>query len=852
MPQDSRKSAVYRSLVKCDDPKGVAEGGTIRKSKTSHQKLKNEMESQRTSKNLNISSSSHKEERMEMTSEGIRERSHNSSSSIQLKDVPKGAQKLNHTIDSWSKGRLSFDGPTKDIAKDLLRGALDLQESLVMLGKLQKASQYMGGLKKKKKHKSERERLEEDGIELGMDSNQFSDPYEQMGFQRPRLSADGSSRKSFEEIKRVVRDSLARQNLLSDTATEENAYFDRKKLDLDSEIATSSTSQSSSMGCSNNFTSTECSVPSLPPLPQKKAARGPNLIAKLMGLEDMPTKPLQTAPHKQLEAKNFSNQRRPSFGIDKSTTTKQKNEPERQILEDVFKTVQLKELLGNNSVGGLEPKSRHYRHRSVDDIPPIVIMKPMSLHHPEPSKLPASRIIGEEESLVAKEVLRKLRLKRALPTKTVCCKEGDLNHDSRHGKLEAGVTPIVKKLDQEKGTEDCREVLAKPEHKQVEAKERASTNKIKVSVPVSLQQQKKDATEKKPNKIQKARPINRRRILQEDLKLKNVPKTQDQAKAAPRKPRKPENQSMEMNNQIPRKDFTPCTISKHATQTILHDSNDQKKNQIKKEQPTRKAPVANAVIQNLELKDDAKWIDLPCENNVLITTNTTSAEQLCAKEQSDAAKIKIEEKSGNGQSHLCEVTSLTTQHKGREKQREAERKPFNVGANLKAFLLSSSSFFNHAEELFDLNVNQPIILQTYDFKTFDPRLSLDCANELMEIRSLQDSQTVHPLLLTCRGNVSRICISLDKLVEEVCDGIENLRSYSELSGENLLADNLQTILERDMGRKGVGSGIWSLGWRSGFSVDDAERIVVDIEKLVLSALIEEFLADGMASFNWFD
>lgn len=53
-------------------------------------------------------------------------------------------------IDLWSKG-ITIKRHYNDIAKDLLKGAFDLQESLVMLGKLQQASQHMAKLKKKKK-----------------------------------------------------------------------------------------------------------------------------------------------------------------------------------------------------------------------------------------------------------------------------------------------------------------------------------------------------------------------------------------------------------------------------------------------------------------------------------------------------------------------------------------------------------------------------------------------------------------------------------------------------------------------------------------------------------------------------
>ncbi|KAF7154562.1 hypothetical protein RHSIM_Rhsim01G0098000 [Rhododendron simsii] len=159
MPQDR-----LRSFVKCDDPKGVVECGTVRKSKSNPKRLEEKAESRKMPKNSNSSSSSaYKEAGKEMVREKDKE---DNPSSFQLLEVPKGAQQLNQVIDSWSKG-MNFDGNSKEIAKDLLKGALDLQESLIMLGKLQEASQYMAKLKKKQKERSKGEKIDQREKSMG-------------------------------------------------------------------------------------------------------------------------------------------------------------------------------------------------------------------------------------------------------------------------------------------------------------------------------------------------------------------------------------------------------------------------------------------------------------------------------------------------------------------------------------------------------------------------------------------------------------------------------------------------------------------------------------------------------------
>lgn len=171
-----------------------------------------------------------------------------------------------------------------------------------------------------------------------------------------------------------------------------------------------------------------------------------------------------------------------------------------------------------------------------------------------------------------------------------------------------------------------------------------------------------------------------------------------------------------------------------------------------------------------------------------------------------------------------------------------DTKSFKSGNNLKDFLLSSPSFLTHAEELFDLDVCTTILQTscTSGFIEANVRLSLECANELIERKSLQGSQTVHPLLLTHVGNL-RVCTSVDKLLEEVCSVVESLRSYSKFGGELLPQDSLYSILERDISCNGIENGIWDFSWRYEFSADDAEQVVTEIEELVFCELIEEVL-----------
>ncbi|KAF8400802.1 hypothetical protein HHK36_014104 [Tetracentron sinense] len=877
MPQDSRRSVVYRSFVSCDDPNGVVECGTIRKSKTNPPKMEQSTEARRTWRDSNLSLLS-KEEKKEMVSKGISEELH-TPHPFQLLEVSRGANKLNQMIDSWSKGP-SCVGQSKDIARDLLKGALDLQESLIMLGKLQEASKSMDQLKKKQKSKSEQggEIRDEEGTER-TDSDRFGDRNYQMGLQKPRLSADGSSRNGLEELKKVIKDSLFRQNLLSDTYPENRTYLGQMNLDSASDIPSTSSSQSS-MVHSNNSASADSSRPSRA---QQNKAKGPSVIAKLMGLEEFPLESIQPLK-KQMDIDNFSNQQRPIFDIDmpkarRPQFVERTVDPERRTLKEILETMQFKGLLKSNSFKGL--KHTGSKQRSDDDVPPIVIIKPFRCPCPETEEPLSGRFIQDEGALDSKEMFRKLETKED-PSTSPIIRGGTLDSKVMLRELKTKEEPLTKMISREKGALNSKvmlrkleakkktptkmfiqegAILVKPDDKELvtrelKTKEKVSSNKMKASVSVNRKPQKKEVTDKKTEKVQKVSPDRRKPVERENLKSKTVSKCQERATKL-----KSENGSIITKNHVSREGSTiQNPNSTRSMQPVSQNSaHRMKKKQINKAKPVRESLPTSLVTENLKCKDDDKGINLTCEmDSILTRTNTLLADQLLTAEGTKAYEIQIEDHRNASQNSVCEVTPRTSQQKRSiESAEEAnhlidhkttERRSFVTETDLKCFLLSSPSFLSCAEELFDLGVNQSVVLQTNgieDVEMVNTRLFLDCANELMERKSLRRSRMDHPLLQTYLAN-PRIGISLDQLVEEVCDGVENLFTYSKFGGDEYTKDSLHLMLKRDLWCKGeVVNGIWELGWMNRFSVHEANQVVGEVEKQVLGGLIEEVLTDLM-------
>nr|POE74502.1 hypothetical protein CFP56_66586 [Quercus suber] len=426
-----------------------------------------------------------------------------------------------------------------------------------------------------------------------------------MGFQKPRISTDGSSRNHIEELKKVIRDSLAKQNLLSNLTTQETGYLHQRDLNSASEIPSASSNQSLNIDA-YDFDSPDSSSLS-PKAPQKKK-KGPNLIAKLMGLEDLPSKTSQNTLQKHLERERISNQRRPIFDTDmpkgrKPQSIVQRVNPERKTLKEILDTMQFKGLLRSNSIKELKPQSNHSndshsKQRVIDETPPIVLIKPFrapclmdQLH---------TAVLREEKSFNTKRMLRKLTVKRELSFNTH--KEGALSSKKMHSKMEVEEeeTPI-KTLSIEEVTREHKEVVRKPEGKEVKPREKVS-HKLKAPVPLDHRLQTKEAIVKKlkADRFQNNASASRKLLKMENKKGKIVSRCKDQATVTSTKPRKPGNGSNSclVNNQISRQpSTTQNTSSKHATKTI--SSSDQKKNQMKKKKPVRELTAIKSVMKLL-------------------------------------------------------------------------------------------------------------------------------------------------------------------------------------------------------------------------------------------------------------
>lgn len=179
-------------------------------------------------------------------------------SHIHINEISKGVHKLNQILSACSNG-LNLDRNSIEIGRELLKGAINLEESLRMLVNLQDASEYYtNGSQKKSRLKllDEEEEEEEDDHEKRV---------EQWKLDRPRFSFDKTSGNS-----RIVQGATRQKQLALQYGHEPNLVPHKR---------TNSYVQDLSLSADNYSSSSKSS---------KEKGRISNVVAKLMGLEEIP------------------------------------------------------------------------------------------------------------------------------------------------------------------------------------------------------------------------------------------------------------------------------------------------------------------------------------------------------------------------------------------------------------------------------------------------------------------------------------------------------------------------------------------------------------------------------------
>ncbi|XP_055801952.1 uncharacterized protein LOC129871105 isoform X2 [Solanum dulcamara] len=681
-----------------------------------------------------------------------------------------------------------------------------------MLGKLQEASEYMKKLRKRESGAT--------GVGRTISERVVADHWydNKVEFGKRSLSVD-RSRDCYDELREVIRDSLARQNLLPPCCASEKARFDRRKVDLYQDFSpTSFTSSSESLiekACvadarklvmspelpstsSSQFASFDCSR-------DKEKPKVPNLIARLMGLEEVPSTPLH---QKQLEKDKILKPRRPIFEIDLPKATKQsvinqKVDPKRRTLDGIIETMQFKGLLrckSNNVIS-------HQLKSSADDAPPIVIMKPVyapelqaerfstSSHDENPPDTKDSfgkRNLKEENSPANFTIYRKMQTRKV--QKSSCIPEkGSKDHSE-------GTLPLTKN---------------------------------RASSPGRTKQPKKEVFER----TQRA-PGAKKSGEMKNAGPSNTTKVQDQSKRTTAKVMKLEKKSNAPEKLVA---FQNSADSKRITAVAAHNSRNRKKN-VKTDKSVKSSSIV-PIVENMEHNDE--------RDSDIAIKKVTSSEELPCEKVAEISQNVVSDNLKNGECSAAESTvplfqcdddvPLMEHTRYQIHLASTEKENLKSGAITRHILLSNESFLSRAEELFDTDAWEPTVWKTISVDNEMPNstLVLDCANELLE--NIRSQRTLE--ISKSPVNMSRVSISFDKLLNEICDAIEVLKSYTKVDANSLSVDTLYALHKRDLSCNRLVSTAWDLGWRNAFTLDEVKHVVTDIEKHVLNGIIEDVLTE---------
>ncbi|KAL8102417.1 hypothetical protein AgCh_027052 [Apium graveolens] len=653
---------------------------------------------------------------------------------------------------------------------------------------MQEASQFTTRLKKK-----EKEKILSIADEVGIGCS--SDRFGYQNYESSRFSDESSSTDCYDELRKVVRESLNRHNLLANGSLNAKACFDRKETELCNYLPSGNSSRTST-----TYSHDTASVSSSSSDISGDRLKASNVIAKLMGLEEVSSTTLHFESGKQMERVKNLNPKGLIFDIDmpkrrKAWLAAQNGERECMTLEEIIQNMQFKGLLDRDEFKIYDSSTSESEKRFRNDAPPVVLMKPVQTG------------AGANDLFAHKFIPN----------------NGDVDFNKRQSMLKTKEERTSRILEgPDKGM--LRSYLSKTRIEKVSETNVAKPNRkaLQKSVVPGL---KKDTIDKKVDKVQKS-TSSRKSVEKENVKSTGLLKHHEQPKRVSkiREHLSPSAMKMRKSGTGPSIDNNDLTTKHNTTKSKLIND----------------ALATN--VQSIGHKDGDTHTDQR-KKAYLDLKDTTPAPQLFAAEESDDSEILIKDIYVDSPSSHCEDTLYTIQH-----ENDASSTPEEAAKGSKHHLSTSSnilprsfSFLTRVEDLFDnIETYQPIVLQVlnglHGCDGTNSQLLMDCANELLENRSQRNIPSIHPLLLRPSKSPS-FCISTDHLMQEVQNGIKSLISYRNRVPTNAIL----ALLKNDL--QCMEWNAWDVGWRDEFTGDEVHETACDLDKLILGELVAEVLAE---------
>ncbi|XP_031406753.1 uncharacterized protein LOC116215255 [Punica granatum] len=757
-------------------------------------------------------------------------------SHLHVQEISKGAQKLNQILRACSNG-MNFDQYSIEIGKELLKGAMDLQESLKMLVNLQQASDFMVRPQRKS-----RIVLLEDDKEIEEEEDSDKEIEKKQLDLLPRFSFDKPTRQRHPQKQQRLPAVVYPSETLNSVAAHKRSTSYRN----------------------------ETGAP--PSLQEKKNASNPlnrkvekgrmsNLIAKLMGLEEVPGKTGSERDQGKASETKSKGKVGPVVPPIKPDIAK----------PNIAKSGKNNPMTPNDAVSFVLQAEKNFASRTARNAAAKFQEKP-PWKHPESAKA----MMAMDRAFISQ--LRK----------QVGDQNGELNNRRGTDEIETRLAIQEKVEVKEKKTlTDMRNQNRMRTDVQFgQSYVSRNSESPKEKQPESEKKQQQTVRQKKGNEPISRAPLQRARPNTNQLKPKKyVPNEAVHLKPSKEIPHgqqgprggKLTEQDKTETPKISRLKKTRGTTLEDVAKPLPYRSASQEAKQLNRGEANTvrlaKMEVTTEVMSNVgkgpkregevvtpasrlnseESQGMKKRPSLASEDtgrSVLspVTNDWHSAVVLNVDEKLGSAKAIPNPSNGT----ITDTRSLSFSHpldKENMPVPELQEPLTESGTQLKRVLMKSRLFLNTAEALLKLNIPISILNvsgQDYPREDDDDNLALDCAFEVIKRKGKRLELAVHPLTRKAAGISYMTIMNFDDVVRQLDKSFEGLRSHGRNGWHDCeVEDYLPRMLELDIhARDPETDCMWDLGWDGPtFAILEKDEVVKDVEKLVISGLIDEMARD---------
>ncbi|KAL6504408.1 hypothetical protein OROGR_026331 [Orobanche gracilis] len=722
-------------------------------------------------------------------------------SSIHITEVSKGVQKLNQILRACSDG-FSFESNSVEVGKELLKGAVDLEESLRMLVRLQEASQYSNTTRKKK---SRLELLEEDEDDQEDDAKTAK----QWKLDRPKFSFDKPSRNS-----RVVQDATKQEDLCLSTQVKQNNNNN------------------------NNSSSSES---------MQGKRRISNVVAKLMGLEEIhqnedfilkknDSTGKQVKVSKQINQVNVhhqifeDNQRKQN-----STSGKQRKniENERKMKisnhEQEQKAENHKTIYSRNSIETRKAYKEPSRNQQKHEEKRVLLLQEHVLKRGESTKhkhwLDKSHAGRQVESTTppkpkkSEAVEQKPTLgngKSTKQTEKVSTKDTPkiLHQDVAPDVI--GISPQMAPNKEDIKKEDQILDSSKRGPQMDTENENRNLAVITDENPIGVSARRKDSTFKKVQRSEIPRKI--------DVLMITKSAT---------------------TNRLTRTIKHPAKLLKDLKQQMHNKTIISKETEMKRSSDRNVNEAKAGISAEQQEKIDAKALN-PVPGRV--SDDPQTVEQPYAPKDEQRLK-KFDQSTGDPEEEeeSTELYNLPLQKDEQIQAPQRQKQLTEPEKELKEIVIKSQMFLSTAEALFKLDIPVTFLhAAEQDYEGAEKnKLVLNCAYEVMKRKAKRHENTYNPYTKNSTSHTK--LRSLDDLIKQVCRDLEAIKCYGDGNGSDEcdVASRLYEMLEKDIHNKEPNvNSMWDIEWSDIMSsIPEKEDIVRDVERCMINGLLDEITKD---------